>query len=869
MDVRIEDEQFEDWVLEAIDALPQAFRERLGSVAIVVEEWPTAEQLASVGRARAVRALQRRPAQRAGRRLGADAVADHDLPRDDRAARPDARGDARAKVIDTVHHEIAHHFGISDARLRELARERDRHPGRPASAWTPASCSSRTTPSIREITALGLRGAGFEVDDRRRRRRGPGPLAARAAGPRPARRDAAAARRPRGAARDPPRGDDAGRDAHRARPTRSTSSSAWSRAPTTTCASRSRCRSSWRASGRRSGAGARTRATRRTALVRLGPLRIDPAGRTVDPRRRGDRADPHRVRPPRRARPAPGQVVRPRPAARPGLGLRLPRRLAPRRRRRSGGCARRWRPIPPSPQLDPHGPRRGLQGRAAGTPEPTRMRSLRTRLAVTLVLLVTLTVAADRRRRLRVRRRLAARPARRGRPPAGGLQPVGAAAGDRSRRRPTPRRSRRAACPTQFRLRGDAEVIADFGDGIPWAPAPPPGRPRRRLAGRCATIVGAGRARLRVADGRRRAGPRRRRAPGGAARRCTSCSRRRAVEEALAQLRLGLLAGGLLAILARARHVRAHRPRHPPAGRPPAARRRAADRGRRPRRPRPDRRPRRVGPLGRGVQPDGRLARGDRRAARGARSARTAGSSRTCRTSSGRRSPRSSRRRRCSRARSTGCRRTRGGPRELLVADVRRLRTLVDDLMEISRFDAAAEQPSLQAIDLGRRRDGGRRGAPPGRGRRPAGAAGRRGVRPAPARPDPRQPPRQRPRPRARARPVEVSLTPVAGGAVVVVADRGPGVAARRAAAPVRPLLQGRPVARSDGGRPPAWASRSRPSTRRCSAAACGRANRPGGGLIVALTLPVTRSLPASDGADTRGGTRLGAYRNPHRGTGS
>jgi predicted Zn-dependent protease with MMP-like domain len=30
----------------------------------------------------------------------------------------------RAKVIDTVQHEIAHHFGISDDRLRELARER-------------------------------------------------------------------------------------------------------------------------------------------------------------------------------------------------------------------------------------------------------------------------------------------------------------------------------------------------------------------------------------------------------------------------------------------------------------------------------------------------------------------------------------------------------------------------------------------------------------------------------------------------------------------------------------------------------------------------------------------------------------------------
>ena len=32
MEARVEDETFEDWVLEAIDGLPGAFRERLGSV---------------------------------------------------------------------------------------------------------------------------------------------------------------------------------------------------------------------------------------------------------------------------------------------------------------------------------------------------------------------------------------------------------------------------------------------------------------------------------------------------------------------------------------------------------------------------------------------------------------------------------------------------------------------------------------------------------------------------------------------------------------------------------------------------------------------------------------------------------------------
>lgn len=38
---------------------------------------------------------------------------------------------------------------------------------------------------------------------------------------------------------------------------------------------------------------------------------------------------------------------------------------------------------------------------------------------------------------------------------------------------------------------------------------------------------------------------------------------------------------------------------------------------------------------------------------------------------------------------------------ELLVADVRRLRGLVEDLMELSRFDAEAEQPTLVPLDLG------------------------------------------------------------------------------------------------------------------------------------------------------------------------
>ena len=63
----IDDTTFEDWVFEAIDALPAAFRERLGSVAIVIEEWPTEAQLASVGAAGLYGLYQGVPRSRARR----------------------------------------------------------------------------------------------------------------------------------------------------------------------------------------------------------------------------------------------------------------------------------------------------------------------------------------------------------------------------------------------------------------------------------------------------------------------------------------------------------------------------------------------------------------------------------------------------------------------------------------------------------------------------------------------------------------------------------------------------------------------------------------------------------------------------------
>lgn len=110
---------FEDLVIDALDGLPAEFRERLGTVAVVVEDEPTPAQLASV-RAHGLYGLYQGVPRTA---WGADAatvpskitIFRGPLLRAHRT--PDAL--ARA-VADVVRHEVAHHFGIDDARLREL-----------------------------------------------------------------------------------------------------------------------------------------------------------------------------------------------------------------------------------------------------------------------------------------------------------------------------------------------------------------------------------------------------------------------------------------------------------------------------------------------------------------------------------------------------------------------------------------------------------------------------------------------------------------------------------------------------------------------------------------------------------------------------
>ncbi|HEY7701725.1 MAG TPA: metallopeptidase family protein [Candidatus Limnocylindrales bacterium] len=113
----------EDLVVAALDRLPEPFRGQLGSVAIVVEEEATPDQLAATG-AHGLFGLYQGVPRTAWSADAAPLASKITIFRGPlmRANRSPER--LAAAVAETVYHEIAHHLGISDARLHELARQR-------------------------------------------------------------------------------------------------------------------------------------------------------------------------------------------------------------------------------------------------------------------------------------------------------------------------------------------------------------------------------------------------------------------------------------------------------------------------------------------------------------------------------------------------------------------------------------------------------------------------------------------------------------------------------------------------------------------------------------------------------------------------
>jgi len=116
-------ERFEWLVARAVDSLPEEFHSRLENIDIVVEEWPTRYQMSRVrlGRGETLLGLYEGvPATKRGSHYGMvppDKITIFRKPIDAKC-----RGDEEitAEIQRVVRHEIAHHFGIGDARLRQI-----------------------------------------------------------------------------------------------------------------------------------------------------------------------------------------------------------------------------------------------------------------------------------------------------------------------------------------------------------------------------------------------------------------------------------------------------------------------------------------------------------------------------------------------------------------------------------------------------------------------------------------------------------------------------------------------------------------------------------------------------------------------------
>ncbi len=116
---------------QALDGLPEEIAERMSNVDIEVQDWASAEQLGSVGVSAGQTLLglyQGIPLTK--RTSGYQMVSPDRITIFQGPLERLSGSDAQLvqQVRSTVVHEMAHHFGISDERLREIEAERHQQP---------------------------------------------------------------------------------------------------------------------------------------------------------------------------------------------------------------------------------------------------------------------------------------------------------------------------------------------------------------------------------------------------------------------------------------------------------------------------------------------------------------------------------------------------------------------------------------------------------------------------------------------------------------------------------------------------------------------------------------------------------------------
>ena len=123
-------DRFEQLVAQAVEDLPEEFQERLENIDIVVEDYPTSDQLRSSGTGDDYTLLGLYEGVPLTERYANYGLVVPDKITIFRRTIEDKCGSAnddriREEIQKVVRHEIAHHFGIGDARLQEIEGDQD------------------------------------------------------------------------------------------------------------------------------------------------------------------------------------------------------------------------------------------------------------------------------------------------------------------------------------------------------------------------------------------------------------------------------------------------------------------------------------------------------------------------------------------------------------------------------------------------------------------------------------------------------------------------------------------------------------------------------------------------------------------------
>jgi predicted Zn-dependent protease with MMP-like domain len=121
-------EKFEWLVARAVDSLPEEFSAKLENIDVVVEDWPSEYQLSQVGLKANETLLglyEGVPLTRRSSYYGLVPPDKISIFRKPIEAKCRYVAQITAEIQKVVRHEIAHHFGIGDARLEQIERGED------------------------------------------------------------------------------------------------------------------------------------------------------------------------------------------------------------------------------------------------------------------------------------------------------------------------------------------------------------------------------------------------------------------------------------------------------------------------------------------------------------------------------------------------------------------------------------------------------------------------------------------------------------------------------------------------------------------------------------------------------------------------